>query len=224
MTAVDTQTQTPLSVQMREGSQAEHTAAEGSNFLEELLGGRVNQQGYADYLHRYLGIYRVLEELGREHSAQNTVAAALIDPVLDREEPIARDLTYWSNGALDASSPLASPATDAYIARLQEVGSNPLAYVAHHYTRYLGDLSGGQVIGRMLTRAFETAPGEGVDFYEFPTIEKVKLYKDAYRTNLDSLALTPEQEAEVVAEVKIAFGLNQGLFDELARNLEAYRR
>lgn len=222
MTAVTADT--PLSVQMREGSQAEHTAAEGSNFLEELLGGRVNRRGYADYLHRYLGIYRVLEELGREHSADGTVAAALIDPVLDREAPIARDLTYWSAGELDASTELVSPATDAYVARLQEIGSDPLKFVAHHYTRYLGDLSGGQVIGRMLTRAFETAAGEGVDFYEFPTIEKVKLYKDSYRSNLDSLDLTPEQQAVVVDEVKKAFALNQGLFDELAANLDAYRR
>lgn len=224
MTAVDTPTQIPLSVQMREGSQAEHTAAEGSNFLEELLGGRVNRRGYADYLHRYLGIYRVLETIGRQHLANDTVAAALIDPALDREQPIARDLTYWSEGELTADSELVSPATDAYIARLEEAAGDPLKYVAHHYTRYLGDLSGGQAIGRMLSRAFELESGVGVDFYEFPTIEKVKLYKDAYRTNLNSLHLTSEQEAEVVAEVKVAFSLNQGLFDELAANMDAYRR
>ena len=52
------------------------------------------------------------------------------------------------------------------------------ALVAHLYTRYLGDLSGGQILRRAVVRAYGLAgPGEttldaraGVAFYDFPEI------------------------------------------------------
>ncbi|MCB0889873.1 MAG: biliverdin-producing heme oxygenase, partial [Nocardioidaceae bacterium] len=93
-------------------------------------------------------------------------------------------------------------------------------FVAHHYTRYLGDLSGGQAIGAILSREYGLS-GSGVEFYAFPEIAKPKLYKDAYRERLDALALTSEEKHAVVEEVKVAFSLNQALFAELSRSLAA---
>ena len=93
--------------------------------------------------------------------------------------------------------------------------------MAHHYTRYLGDLSGGQAIGRVLDRAFGLN-GAGLSFYEFPM--RPKPYKDGYRARLDGLDLDQGDIARVVDEVKVAFALNQAVFDELTANLPAYRR
>ena len=93
--------------------------------------------------------------------------------------------------------------------------------VAHHYTRYLGDLSGGQAVGKVLDRTFGLG-GAGLAFYEFPM--RPKPYKDSYRTRLDGLGLDADEIGRAVDEVKVAFGLNQALFDELAENLPAYRR
>lgn len=93
--------------------------------------------------------------------------------------------------------------------------------MAHHYTRYLGDLSGGQAIGRVLDRAFDLQ-GDGLSFYQFPM--RAKPYKDAYRARLDGLGLDLDDIDRVVDEVKVAFALNQALFDELTANLPAYRR
>lgn len=93
--------------------------------------------------------------------------------------------------------------------------------MAHHYVRYLGDLSGGQAIGRMLDRAFGLG-GAGLSFYDFPM--RPKPYKDAYRARLDELGLSSRENVRIVDEVKIAFGLNQAVFDELSDNLTAYRR
>jgi heme oxygenase len=53
---------------------------------------------------------------------------------------------------------------------------------------------------------------------------KAKPYKDSYRDRLDGLDLDANEISRAVDEVKIAFGLNQSLFDELAENLPAYRR
>jgi heme oxygenase len=95
--------------------------------------------------------------------------------------------------------------------------------VAHHYTRYLGDLSGGQAIGRILDREFEL-DGAGIAFYAFEAIPKPKPYKDAYRARLDALGLGPAEVRRVVDEVRVAFTLNQALFTELGERIDAYRR
>ncbi len=106
------------------------------------------------------------------------------------------------------------PATERYVARLRAVGGSLPAYAAHAYTRYLGDLSGGQIIKRMLERHYGLS-GDGLAFYTFVEIPKSKPFKDVYRERLDALVLTPEQLDETVAEAKHAFRLNSDLFADL---------
>jgi len=221
MTVLDQPTtELSLSVAMREGSQAEHQAAEDSAFMSELLGGRVNEQGYADYLLRLRQVYAVMEEVVRAHLDEPAVAA-VHDTALERLAAIDADLDHWAPGAEHAVN---SPAADAYCARLRAAATEwPALLVAHHYTRYLGDLSGGQAIGRILDRAFEL-DGAGIAFYDFPEIEKPKVYKDGYRARLDALDLTDAEQERVVEEVKAAFRLNRALFGELAESLPSYAR
>ncbi|WP_240617350.1 heme oxygenase (biliverdin-producing) [Nocardioides speluncae] len=220
MTVLHSPVDAPLSRAMREGSQAEHTEAETSSFMAELLAGRVNERGYTAYLLRLREVYAALEETGRRLAGDPAVAAVL-DPALDRLAAIDADLAHWTG---EASADLDSPAAAAYRARIEATsGGHSALYLAHHYTRYLGDLSGGQVIGRMLTREFGL-DGAGVDFYEFPAIPKPKPYKDAYRARLDALRLSPDEKQRVVDEVRVAFRLNHALFSELGERLSDYRR
>ncbi len=220
MTVLEPSTDLRLSVAMREGSQAEHQAAEDSAFMTELLGGRVNERGYADYLLRLREVYATMEEVVRAHRDDPAVDA-VHDTAIERLAAIEADLDHWQPGA---DRTVASPATAAYTQRLRDTAAEwPALLVAHHYTRYLGDLSGGQAIGRILDRTFEL-DGAGIAFYDFAEIEKPKLYKDAYRARLDALGLTAEEQARVVEEVRTAFRLNRGLFTELAEGLPAYAR
>lgn len=214
--AVAPETVRSLSVAMREDSRSEHTAAEQSSFMSELLSGRVNSQGYVDYLLRLRAVYRTLEDTVRARQS-DPVVAPFYDPMLERLATIEADLDHWAPGS---ARDVDSPATRAYCTRITESAWGG-ALVAHHYTRYLGDLSGGQAIGRVLDRAFDLE-GAGLSFYEFPM--RPKPYKDAYRASLDSLDLDPDDVDRVVDEVKVAFALNQALFDELTANLPAYRR
>lgn len=205
-----------LSLAMRDGSRAEHDAAEQSPFISELLAGRVNTDGYVDYLMRLQMIYTAIEDAVRAHR-EDPLVAAVYDPALERHRALAADLEHWAPGTRRQVNSAAAQAYQDRIARADWTG----ALVAHHYVRYLGDLSGGQAIGRMLDRAFGLG-GTGLSFYDFPM--RPKPYKDAYRARLDELGLSSRENVRIVDEVKIAFGLNQAVFDELSDNLTAYRR
>lgn len=214
--AVATESVRSLSAAMRQDSTDQHDAAEQSPFITELLSGRVNEQGYVDYLLRLRAIYDALESAVRERRADPLVGA-VYDPALERLDAIDADLAHW---APSADRDVDSPAVRAYCDRFADSHWGGVL-VAHHYTRYLGDLSGGQAIGRILGRSFGL-DAEGLAFYDFPM--RPKPYKDAYRARLDGLGLDGDDIDRVVGEVKLAFGLNQRMFDELAEKLPAYRR
>ncbi len=200
---------------MREGSAADHDAAEQSPFVAELLGGKVNADGYVDYLLRLRTVYAAIEDAIRARR-DDPIVAAVYDPALERVPALDSDLDHWAPGV---SRDIASPAAMRYRDRVAGLSwSGDL--LAHHYTRYLGDLSGGQAIGRILDRTFDLG-GAGLAFYDFPL--RTKPYKDEYRARLDGLGLTADEVGRVVDEVRVAFRLNQALFTELGENLTAYR-
>jgi len=210
-----------LSVAFREGSQPQHDAAESSTFITDLMGGRVNEAGYVNYLRSLRPVYAALEETARE-LAEDPLIAPLHDPALERLESLDADLESWRTGD-PAEEACAGRAAEAYAAAIRATVDQPERFVAHHYTRYLGDLSGGQAIGRILDRDF-ARQGAGLSFYRFDSIPKVKVYKDGYRERLDALPLDAAQQVAAVEEVQHAFSHNQAVFAELAQHLALFAR
>lgn len=86
----------------------------------------------------------------------------------------------------------------AYTERLQTLShsADPSLLLAHAYVRYLGDLSGGQVIRRRVAQAYaiDAENGSGVKFYEFKNLEGTKpgtrgdnkKIKEWYRTGMNA--------------------------------------
>ncbi|BBY37223.1 putative heme oxygenase [Mycobacterium mantenii] len=217
MCSIAVPTSRRLSVAMKEGSAAEHDAAEQSPFMSELLAGRIGAEGYSDYLLRLRVVYAALEDAVRARR-DDSMVAAVYDPALERLTAIDADLDHWLPWG--AAREVDSPAAAAYVERLGALTWGG-ALVAHHYTRYLGDLSGGRGIGKILDRAFDLH-GAGLAFYEFPV--RPKPYKDAYRARLDALRPDAGEIDRIVGEVKYAFALNQAIFDELADNIADHQR
>ncbi len=201
-----------LSARLREGTRAEHQAAESEGFVEGLLSGRLDVAAYADLAAQQLEIYRALEEasalVGRDPRG-----AGLVFAELERVPSIERDLVHL-HGAGWRDTVRVLPATRVYAARLRDVGAGLPEYAAHAYTRYLGDLSGGQVIKRMMQRHYGMG-AEGLAFYDFPEIPKAKPFKDLYRERLDALPLDRAETDRAVAEAQEAFRLNRAMFAEL---------
>jgi len=202
----------PLSVRLREGTRAEHSQAESEGFVERLLAGRLGVAAYADLAAQQLAIYGALEQASARLRADARGATLVFDE-LTRVPAIERDLAHLLGpGWRDVVRVL--PATERYVARLHAVGDDLPRYAAHAYTRYLGDLSGGQIIKRMLERHYGL-DGAGLEFYTFDEIPKAKPFKDLYRERLDGLALDEVETGAAVAEAQEAFRLNRAMFVEL---------
>ncbi|MFC8193196.1 heme oxygenase (biliverdin-producing) [Cellulomonas sp. NPDC057328] len=200
-----------LSAALRAGTRAEHETAERSAFVEHLVAGRLDVAAYADLAAQQLAVYTALEAAGDRLRAAGGDAGLVLDEL--RRVPAIEDDLGHLYGARWRDRVRTLPATAAYVSRLEEVAGLP-AYAAHAYTRYLGDLSGGQVLQRVLQR-HHGLTGPGVTFYDFPRIHRLKPFKDVYRERLDALPLTADERAAVVEEARVAFRLNQAMFADL---------
>lgn len=211
-----TATGTPFSTLIRVASQEQHTEAETSSFMSDLLGGRLGVAAYARYTEQLWFVYRALEEAAADSLKEDPVAGPFIQPKLMRTAALERDLTHlrgpqWREGL----APL--PATAAYAARIEECARDwPGGYVAHHYTRYLGDLSGGQIIRDKAEKTWGFAhKGDGVRFYVFEQITNPAEFKRGYRELLNALNADDLEKQRIIGECKRAFGFNGAVFREL---------
>lgn len=201
-----------LSSRLREGTREEHESAESSGFISRLMSGGLSVDAYVALASQQFFVYSALEAIADDVRTLPQGSSLLFDE-LTRTPSIARDLEHLVGPDWRAIvMPL--PATVRYVEALEASATSLPRYAAHAYTRYLGDLSGGQIIKRMLERHYGLGP-EGITFYSFEEIPKSKPFKDVYRERLDGLELDEEQLAEAVAEAKGAFRLNQDLFADL---------
>lgn len=199
-----------LSAELREATATAHENAEESAFVTELMQGQRDAHAFKLLTAQYLVLYRAMETSLRTHYSDNPLVAAVDDRRLDRTEALEADLEHLTAGA---ELPIAE-ATRRYAHMLTEEHT-PERIVANHYVRYLGDLSGGQAIAALVARHYGIAP-EGLSFYRFPGIEKMKVYKDEYRAKLDALNPDPATRERLVQAAIEAFAFNQAIFVDLA--------
>ncbi|MEU2870387.1 biliverdin-producing heme oxygenase [Streptomyces olivoreticuli] len=214
---MDAPATTPFSTLIRTASHEQHTEAENSSFMSDMLGGRLGVAAYRRYTEQLWFVYRALESASAA-LADDPVAGPFIRPELTRTPELERDLAHLGGPQWRTDlEPL--PATAAYAARVEECARDwPAGYVAHHYTRYLGDLSGGQIIRGTAEKTWGfTRKGDGVRFYVFEGIGNPAAFKREYRELLDALPVDDLEKQRVVDECKRAFALNTEVFLELGR-------
>lgn len=203
---------TPLSTLLRESSRPEHMSAETRPFVTRLMAGELDVPAYTRYIANLLPVYRALEN--QTHFAEPLEGSReLWDERLDRVSSIERDLAAL--GAGENHDSLVTEASRRYAVHIDSLsGRGDFRLIAHHYTRYLGDLSGGQAIGALVARHYGLSH-EQLRFCDFPNIDNIVRYKERYREILDSLELSSAETDSLVSEVKSAFAYNQAIFDEI---------
>jgi heme oxygenase (biliverdin-producing, ferredoxin) len=196
-----------ISTLMRESSMQEHQAAESVHFITHLMKGELSKAHYTEYLAQLAHVYRALER-----KLPDTLSLPF-HAGLKRFDAISHDLENLGVFDLDARPVLA--ATAEYVNRLNALGGvEDIRVLAHHYTRYLGDLSGGQAIGALMKRHYLLEDNQ-LSFYDFSNLGDPVPIKRGYREALDGLALTESELDLLVQEIKLAFKLNTELFEAL---------
>lgn len=198
-----------ISARLRAATAAAHQQAENATFVDDLMSGRLDVDAYRRLATQLWFVYRALEDVG-DDLAGDPVADAVLDDRLRRAARLDADLAGLGAGA--ARTPL--PATRRYVDAISATRHDPVRFVAHHYTRYLGDLSGGQIVAHRM-RLHYGLDETTLSFYAFDGIDKLKRYKDAYRERLDALGLDDDGVERLVTEAVAAFGHNQQMFADL---------
>jgi heme oxygenase (biliverdin-producing, ferredoxin) len=204
----------PFSGVLRRATSEVHERAHHSTYMDALLGGRLDLDDYATLVVQYWHIYGAIED-GADTLAGDAVVGAFAVDGLRRRPGIAADLAALRGpGWADDLSPL--PATAAYAERVREVAATwPGGWVAHHYTRYLGDLAGGQAVRGLLRRTYGVVD-DGARFYEFSALGPVPRFRTYYRSLLDAAPWDEVERARIAEEAQRAFELNIAMLAELA--------
>lgn len=206
-----------LATQLREGTKKSHTMAENVGFIKCFLKGVVEKNSYRKLATNLYFVYSTIEE-EMEKLQHHPIVSQIYFPELNRKQALEQDLHFYF-GPNWRNEVAPSEAGKAYIERIREVAATaPELLVAHAYTRYLGDLSGGQVLKKIAQRAMNLDDG-GLAFYEFKDISDEKEFKNKYRQSMNDLPIDQATADRIVEEANGAFKMNMAMFEELEGNL-----
>ena len=211
-----------LASQLREGTKKAHTMAENTGFLSCFLKGVVDKASYRTLVADLYFVYDAMEqEIGKLRAAGHPVVGPVGFPELNRRESLEQDLAFYF-GEGWRNSVKATPAAQEYVARIHQIAQeSPELLVGHHYTRYIGDLSGGQILKAIAQKAMNLGEHDGLRFYAFDAIPDEQGFKANYRATLDALPIDQATADRIVEEANQAFHLNMTMFQELEGNLVA---
>jgi heme oxygenase len=179
-----------------------------------MLQGRANRDGYALFLRNLLPAYQALE-YGLERGRSDPSVKPLAQPPLYRAPALERDLAVLCGER--AGWPAVLPSGAEYGARVAEASASRL--LAHAYVRYLGDLSGGRILGRLLARA-PGLPAAALSFYDFPAIPDTDAFRDTCRTAIDRTLLSEEHIQAALDEACRAFEHNIRVSEEVSAAIQ----
>ncbi|OCR02292.1 heme oxygenase [Oscillatoriales cyanobacterium USR001] len=212
-----------LALRLREGTKHSHTAAENTAYMKCFLKGIVEREPFRKLLANLYLVYSTLEGEMQRHQ-NHEIVGKIYFPELNRTANLEKDLVfYYGENWREEIKPL--PAGEIYVDRIHEIANtDPTLLIAHAYTRYMGDLSGGQSLKNIIRSALKLPPDQGTGLHEFeqiPTLEAKREFKEKYRQALDSLPIDEATIQRIVEEANYAFQLNRDVVHELEDDVKA---
>ncbi|MCI6206059.1 MAG: biliverdin-producing heme oxygenase [Corynebacterium glucuronolyticum] len=202
-----------LSLQLKKRTERAHDNAEQSQFMSLLIGGDLEATDVIRLHSQYWVFYSALESVMRR-SLGDAGVANMYDPRLERTSCLEHDLQFALGDGWKNELEIVAATRDyaEYLRSIEDAASYRI--IAHHYVRYLGDLSGGQVIFRKLVGDYGFDPA-GLTFYRFEGIDKLPPFRARFRKRLDSIELSLEKRDSLLQEAEKAFDYNLAIFNQL---------
>jgi heme oxygenase len=190
-------------------TRALHLEAEQSGIIADILRGEASPAGYVLLLRNLHAAYDAMEQgLARHH--QTPGLARLSAYRFDRAVAIGADLAALCGDNWRSTIPLL-PAGEAYADAITRAAEGDGSWlIAHAYTRYLGDLSGGQIVQKLLAKSMQLRPDQ-LSMYAFAGFPDPVVLKSEYRHALEEAGADLIDPASVVEQGATAFTLNIAL-------------
>ncbi|KAF4577031.1 hypothetical protein EYR36_005018 [Pleurotus pulmonarius] len=227
----------PISEILHKGTVKSHDEVAKSPGAAALVNAALPREEYVRFLMMLWHIYGAIEEALERHAA-NAVLQPTYNPILlARKSSLSADISAvlqvpessWQAHpiytSLAASPP---PALTAYTSRITAIeSSDPSLLLAHSYARYLGDLSGGQVIKHRTAKAYglDEQSNIGLSFYTFRQLgssvpatsqgdmKKIKVW---FKAGMDAgVGDDTKLKEALLREANTAFELNAGLLNDI---------
>lgn len=205
---------TNFHAQIKQRTDVAHQAAEAAPFIAQLMGGALTPLAYLDYLRALAPIYLRMESLFLANNAKEPLSY-LDHRALDRASLIVEDIKYLESNLKAEAGDSALPSVASYMQLLSD-DISPIRLSAHHYIRYLGDLSGGQAIARLVSRHYQIPPA-GLNFYNFESIGDIVFYKKRYRDFLNLIPFNESEREEFLQEVEKLYQFSREIFLDLGK-------
>lgn len=201
--------------QLKTGTKEIHTVAD-KLFTENFVKDVMDRAMYRHFLSQLYFLYDAMEENMRHHEKHPIVGPVHFPDELERKAAIEEDLAYYY-GPTWRTDIACLPSMRRYVERVRKVGrEQPEMLIAHAYVRYLGDVSGGQILKRIIGRLFSLpTDGSGIAFFEFGRMESIPKFKEFYNARMNSLELDDETVSALVEEAKLSFQFSVNVFSEV---------
>lgn len=194
----------PLSQLMRERTSGSHSQAERSGFIADILHRKADRRGYALFLRNLLPAYEQLEQGLMQH-ADHPVIEVFVRCNLARSAALRADLARIHGADWECSLELLEAGSLYADCIAQAALTDGLLLVPHAYVRYFGDLSGGQVLKRLIGKSL-SLPAEALTFYDFAM--DAEILKDELRDAIDLAGTMTCDLESLIAETTLAFEHN----------------
>lgn len=171
-------------------TKAEHRNAERTAFMSRLIKKNITSEQYYVYIKNQLFVYSILEHYADILGIFDEDMANL-----KRSVPLFEDCLDMETKRQYANAPILS-ASKKYADYIEEIQKDKDRLFAHIYVRHMGDLSGGQIIKKLI-------PGP-TNLYEFEG--DTQDLKNKIREKLHD---------GLVDEAKICFSMVQNFLEEL---------
>ncbi len=180
---------------MRVSTADAHREAERSGIVHDLLTGQTQRDGLALLLCNLLPVYQALEA-GLERQTTSASLGSFAWRPLYRTSALQADLQTLGG------TPVMLPESLVYA---DYVAKDEPTLLAGIYVRYMGDLSGGQILNRLFGRTVCLPP---LAFYSFPDIADIDAFRTITRAAIDRAGALLGDTAPVVAAAVALFRLD----------------